>query len=1357
MGISKRPNRFYPSIPGITDDQRTHSNALQQIRESIETHERRNSNYRKSFIRWEELVELGIIDDDGNFILELGTGGGGGPGVTLLGDLSDVNVPAPTNNDFLAWDDATQQWTAQTAAEAGIATNEEIITLLSELDDINITGGQQYDLLYLALPEWEPTKGSLQFDGTNLHVPLGGVYFTPVGSGGAFVSNDTFQNLYLYSDQAIWLDAATWVKFDTAQALMDLNYGVSFFHEDLQPRYHLQVTEESVTNPDPLILDVSVIVDAEGFNVGAGTFSAAVPPNISWTYTGGTNTSGVEQGFISSNARNGVRSVYCRGSGGATFEGFVGPAQNTGLAQVFFPTGFEEITYEFWIDPSTEYTGLNPDGRWSNPQPIISSYNDQNLSGQYINLEVGTAGEMNVVMPITGGRVTVIAQAGLGLWSNTTWMDESWHHYAAVRESDGEWRVYIDGILRYVTGVNLRPSTASISHVYPTDNGQTVNFGCHQRNGLVPNGQSAAAYIDDVRITKGARYVQGGIAEGQQVFTPPGQPDTGAKVVSTVVGDPDYPLELDPSLVALKNNIGVNWDNEIGDNIQHLVFDSPSDGTTLTTSYANLAGDIIGVTAFRLPAEDDSYQLFDKDFTFETWAYYIDNSVDQQMWANDHSFATVRQFQFWFDWGTDTWVFTYTTDGATRITISFPDTGPPPTNEWAFYQLTRTGPDLKFFINGEQIGTTGNIGTASIYDIRVYNDGLYNRFRLFANDNQLTPWEGYAQETRLTIGAARPSTVPTSAFPRGFEADPNWAETVFLCSWNGTPGQTANFAIDESLVGQRKVNEYGLPYFNAAAATLEDTTVKWNVTATGLETFIVGDPFYPLRLDGLTNTTTGPFNVGTTLSVTGETVLNSALSVFGNASLNADVFVSGDASIAGTLTVDSLLNANADLYVTNELRVYDSLGTDYISDTHDGTDATRSFFQTGAYNITGATSINMVGALTVTSTDLSMSDGVALQVWDPDVSSYMDAVTSATSSGTFGDPDYSQVSLLILGEGADEATTYTSEDNNAQTVTFNGSAKLDSAVTPKFNSTTAVLLTHATSDYITVPDSELYTFGSGDFTVEMWVYLNTNISADTQCFAGHGAGAFDRSWYWQARSSDGALQFIYATNGFNQTVITGNALTWATGTWYHIAVVRDGSTLRLFRDGVAAGTGNLFTYTLFNAADPINIGRRNESSEYNYLDGLVEGVRITKGLARYTTGFTPPTEAFPDFGPVSELLIGNHPTPGSRAIRFTASNYYFDDSPIKIEEQAASTFGEAGYGQLWVRDGDSIQTLMFTEDDGTDHEIVANLTAPTQLYVTDDAGRPAAGTAGRVFFNTTDGNLNIDDGTNWILPDGTTT
>ncbi|UCD25170.1 MAG: hypothetical protein JSW51_04390, partial [Gemmatimonadota bacterium] len=118
--LSTRPNRFYPSIPGVTEDQSTHTNALQQIRESIETHERRNSNYLKSFIRFEELVELGIIDETGEFILD--TGGDSGTGVNVLDDLEDVTTGGPADNDILGYDFATGQWTAQNAAELNLAT-----------------------------------------------------------------------------------------------------------------------------------------------------------------------------------------------------------------------------------------------------------------------------------------------------------------------------------------------------------------------------------------------------------------------------------------------------------------------------------------------------------------------------------------------------------------------------------------------------------------------------------------------------------------------------------------------------------------------------------------------------------------------------------------------------------------------------------------------------------------------------------------------------------------------------------------------------------------------------------------------------------------------------------------------------------------------------------------------------------------------------------------------------------------------------------------------------------------------------------------------------------------------------------
>ncbi len=68
--ISTKPNRFYPSIPAITEDTATHEDALRVIKEAIETHERRNSNYLKSSVRFEELIDLGIVNSEGDSVLD---------------------------------------------------------------------------------------------------------------------------------------------------------------------------------------------------------------------------------------------------------------------------------------------------------------------------------------------------------------------------------------------------------------------------------------------------------------------------------------------------------------------------------------------------------------------------------------------------------------------------------------------------------------------------------------------------------------------------------------------------------------------------------------------------------------------------------------------------------------------------------------------------------------------------------------------------------------------------------------------------------------------------------------------------------------------------------------------------------------------------------------------------------------------------------------------------------------------------------------------------------------------------------------------------------------------------------------
>jgi hypothetical protein len=67
--LSFRPNRAYPSIPTISGDVQSHTNALYAIREAIEIHERRTNNYLDSFVRVRELVDLGLVTIDGNIVV----------------------------------------------------------------------------------------------------------------------------------------------------------------------------------------------------------------------------------------------------------------------------------------------------------------------------------------------------------------------------------------------------------------------------------------------------------------------------------------------------------------------------------------------------------------------------------------------------------------------------------------------------------------------------------------------------------------------------------------------------------------------------------------------------------------------------------------------------------------------------------------------------------------------------------------------------------------------------------------------------------------------------------------------------------------------------------------------------------------------------------------------------------------------------------------------------------------------------------------------------------------------------------------------------------------------------------------
>ena len=181
--------------------------------------------------------------------------------------------------------------------------------------------------------------------------------------------------------------------------------------------------------------------------------------------------------------------------------------------------------------------------------------------------------------------------------------------------------------------------------------------------------------------------------------------------------------------------------------------------------------------------------------------------------------------------------------------------------------------------------------------------------------------------------------------------------------------------------------------------------------------------------------------------------------------------------------------------------------------------------------------------------------------------------------------------------------------NDLETV---GDAQVSTSV-KKFG--TGSLKFDGTGDYLSIPSSSNLAFGTGDFTIEFWAYLNSQ-------------GTF--IIYDPRTAGVQAVPTIYTYLGQIKYFVDGgdriSGSTLSATTWYHIAVSRSGSSTKLFVNGTQSGS----TYTDSNnyIQTPVIIGvfPINLTS---YFNGYLDDLRITKGVARYTAAFTPPSAQLP--------------------------------------------------------------------------------------------------------------------------------
>jgi hypothetical protein len=165
---------------------------------------------------------------------------------------------------------------------------------------------------------------------------------------------------------------------------------------------------------------------------------------------------------------------------------------------------------------------------------------------------------------------------------------------------------------------------------------------------------------------------------------------------------------------------------------------------------------------------------------------------------------------------------------------------------------------------------------------------------------------------------------------------------------------------------------------------------------------------------------------------------------------------------------------------------------------------------------------------------------------------------------------------------------------------------------------------NGSNQYLTyASNSAITNFGTGSFTIEAWVYINSASS-----FAVVAGGNGSVGWYVEYSSNRGFVVYD------GSSTITTSVTTALTGQWVHLAIVRNGSSaVTLYQNGVSVGTA---TSTQFATTFALAVGAYSNGS--SFLNGYISNFRIVKGTAVYTSAFTVPTAPLTSITNTSLLL-----------------------------------------------------------------------------------------------------------------------
>jgi hypothetical protein len=224
-------------------------------------------------------------------------------------------------------------------------------------------------------------------------------------------------------------------------------------------------------------------------------------------------------------------------------------------------------------------------------------------------------------------------------------------------------------------------------------------------------------------------------------------------------------------------------------------------------------------------------------------------------------------------------------------------------------------------------------------------------------------------------------------------------------------------------------------------------------------------------------------------------------------------------------------------------------------------------------------------------------------------------------------PPFSSVILMMHANGVDGSTAFVDSSSYANPMNAGTTAHISTAQ-PKFGSGAATGFGNATLG-LRVPDAAIFNFATVDWTIELWAYATTLGGRSGLVEKSDSFSTFNDPYFLRVQTN-GAVQA--SGNYFDNTLaydLTSSAGLITLNAYHFITLQRAGPTVTLFVDGVIQGTATLIK-NLAATTNSLLIGGVQDSSSDRRFDGYIDDLRMTRGYARYSGNFTPPTAEFPN-------------------------------------------------------------------------------------------------------------------------------